>query len=80
MTDSFRRSAVFSFKREDWENYKKQIMTSIRVHRMSLMSDGALIEWIEEKLKAFPKEKTLNSKESTKKDGERSSSDPATRR
>ena len=42
--------------KKDFEEYRKQIMTSIKVNRMALMSDGRILLWIDEELARFKKE------------------------
>lgn len=54
---TFKTSATFTFTVEDWQSYKETIMQSIKAERMALMSNGKVLQWVDEELaKLEPKE------------------------
>ena len=52
----YKSAPTFTMDKKDFEEYRKQIMTSIKVNRMALMSDGRILLWIDEELARFKKE------------------------
>ena len=56
------------FSLVDWQNYRNQILNSIRVNTMAIMSDNQTLDWINSKIKEFEKcqEKKNTSKEEEK--------------
>ena len=58
----YRTSATFTMPKEDLENYRDQVMNTIKIARMSLMSDGEVMKWLDKEIAKFPKEETKEEK------------------
>ena len=52
----YRSAPTFTMDEKDFKSYREQIMLSIKTNRMSLMSDGRVLLWIDEELARFKKE------------------------
>ena len=53
---TYKSAPTFTMDKKDFEKYRVQVMNSIKINRMSLMSDGAILLWIDEELLKFRKE------------------------
>ena len=52
----YRSAPTFTMDEKDFKSYREQIMLSIKTNRMSLMSDGRILIWVDEELARFKKE------------------------
>ena len=64
---TYKSAPTFTMDKADFVNYRKQVMSSIKIARMALMSDGRILLWIDEELARFPEsERTPQEKISDK--------------
>lgn len=49
--------SVNDFNKLDFESYKAQILVSLKQNKMAVMSDEALLKWIDEIIKIAPEVK-----------------------
>ena len=59
----YKSAPTFTMDKADFDNYRKQVMLSIKTNRMALMSDGRILLWIDEELAKFPQENLDKKKE-----------------
>jgi len=50
----YKLTPTFTMEKKDLESYRAQVFQTIKVARMSLMSDGRVIEWLDEEIAKFP--------------------------
>ena len=55
-TNVYKSTATFTIPKEELQSYRNEVMKTIRIARMTLMSDGRVLQWLDEELAKFPKE------------------------
>ena len=57
---------MFSYTKEELEQYRLEVMRHIKADRMNLMANGRIMLWVDEELAKFDKGKPLNNSEPKK--------------
>lgn len=61
-TNVYKVTPTFEIPQEELQTYRDEVMQTIRLYRMTLMSHGEIIKWLDKELAKFPEETSKKEK------------------